>query len=152
MANKIYNKSLIYYLYEKGYRQKLICVITGYNQSLISKTMKKEDGCIPSLDGATEEQLQRKYVVDTILECKVLRKYTGTNFDDQDKAYIKLLDFCLVDRVLIRKLYAAITQYKISVAYRKPKEIIKNFDPFGLGIENEYWQNFLNEIFKNDKI
>ena len=152
--NKIYNKSLVYYLCEQGYRQKLICVITGYNQPFVSKLLKKDaaGSCVPSINGATEEQLQRKYVVDKILAARVLRKYTGTMFDEQDKAYIKLLDYCLVDRTLIRKLYATTTQYKISSAYRKTTEIIKKFDPFGLDIEEEYWQTFLKEVFKDDKV
>ena len=148
----MYNKSALLWLYEHGYRQKLICLIMGYNQSFVSKNCNNPRNYIPTFDTANENQLRRKYVVDRILECRVLRKFETTRFDIQDKAYIKLLDFCLVDRDMIRKRYATTTQYKISQAYREKKDIIKQFDPMGLDISQEDWQLFLDVIFKDDEI
>lgn len=148
----MYNKSLLLWLYEHGYRQKLICLITGYNQSFVSKNCNNPRNYVPTLDTANDNQLRRKMVVDRILEHRVLRKFETTRFDDQDRAYIKLLDYCLVDRDYIRKLYATTTQYKISQAYRAKKEILKKFDPMGLDIEQEDWDLFLAEIFKDDEI
>ena len=139
----MHNKSLVLYLYAEGYRQKLICLITGYNQSFVSKNSRNPKNFLPSIEGATEDQLRRKFVLDRITECRVLRKFKTNNFDEQDKAYIKLLDFCLVSRDDVRKLYRAHSMYRISNAYRSNKEIIKKFDPMGLDIDEEDWQLFL---------
>lgn len=148
----MYNKSALLWLYEHGYRQKLICLIMGYNQSFVSKNCNNPRNYIPTFDTANEAQIRRKYVVDKILECKQLRKFDSIRFDDQDKAYIKLLDYCLVDRNAIRKIYATTTQYKVSQAYREKKEIIKKFNPAGLDISDSDWESFLNAIFKSDEI
>ena len=148
----MYNKSALLWLYEHGYRQKLICIIMGYNQSFVSKNCSNPRNYIPTFDTANENQLRRKYVVDRILECKQLRKFENIHFNEQDKAYIKLLDYCLVDRDAIRKIYATTTQYKVSRAYREKKEIIKNFDPAGLDIAQADWELFLSAIFKDEEI
>ena len=141
----MHNVSLIKYLYQSGYRQKLICIITGYNQSIVSKHSNNPRPYVPTLETANENQLRRKMVVDRILECRVLKKYDGKMFSEQDTIYMKLLDFCLVDRDQIRKLYRATTQYKISNSFRKEKEIIKNFEPLGLDIQPEDWMLFLEQ-------
>lgn len=141
----MHNVSLIKYLYQSGYRQKLICIITGYNQSIVSKHCNNPRPYVPTLETANENQLRRKMVVDRICECRVLKKYDGKMFSEQDTIYMKLLDFCLVDRDEIRKLYRATTQYKIANAFRKKKEIIKNFEPLGLDIQPEDWELFLEQ-------
>ena len=64
------NGSLIKYLHQAGYRQKLIQIITGYNQSSISKYVNSTRPLIPSIDFISEEQKVRKYVVDRILELR----------------------------------------------------------------------------------
>lgn len=141
----MHNVSLIKYLYQSGYRQKLICIITGYNQSIVSKHSNNPRPYVPTLETANENQLRRKMVVDRILECRVLKKYDGKMFSEQDTIYMKLLDFCLVDRDRIRQLYRATTQYKISNSFRKDKSIIKNFEPLGLDIQPEDWALFLEQ-------
>jgi hypothetical protein len=141
----MHNVSLIKYLQQAGYRQKLICIITGYNQSIVSKHSKNPRPYVPTLDTANDNQLRRKMVVDRILECRVLKKCDGKMFSEQDTIYMKLLDFCLVDRDAIRKLYHMTSMYKIAFAVRKDKEIIKNFDPAGIDIEEEDWQLFLEQ-------
>lgn len=141
----MHNVSLIKYLHQAGYRQKLICIITGYNQSIVSKHCNNPRPYVPTLETANENQLRRKMVVDRILECKVLRKYDGKMFSEQDTIYMKLLDFCLVDRDAIRKLYCTTTMYKLANAFRKDKEIIKKFDPMQIGIEPEDWALFIEQ-------
>ena len=141
----MHNVSLIKYLYQSGYRQKLICIITGYNQSIVSKHCNNPRPYIPTLETANENQLRRKMVVDKICECRVLKKYDGKMFSEQDTIYMKLLDFCLIDRDKIRQLYRTTTQYKISNSFRKPKDIIKNFEPLGLDIQPEDWELFLEQ-------
>ena len=148
----MYNKSALLWLYERGYRQKLICLIMGYNQSFVSKNCNNPRNYIPTFDTANNDQIRRKYVVDRILECKPLLKFESYHFDEQDKAYIKLLDTLLVDRNAIRKLYATTSQYKVSQAYREKAEIIKQFNPAGLEITDEDWQLLLQAIFKDEKI
>jgi hypothetical protein len=141
----MHNVSLIKYLYQSGYRQKLICIITGYNQSIVSKHCNNPRSYIPTLETANENQLRRKMVVDRICECRVLKKYDGKMFSEQDTIYMKLLDFCLIDRDKIRQLYRTTTQYKISNSFRKQKDIIKNFEPLGLDIQPEDWELFLEQ-------
>lgn len=147
----MHNKSAVLYLYEQGYRQKLICLIMGYNQSFVSKNCNNPRNYIPSFNHANTAQIQRKFVVDKILEHRVLRKFKSNGFDEQDKAYIKLLDYCLVDRDIVRQLYCTISPYKIAIAFRAKKDIIKDFDPDGLGIPHEYWEEFLKQVFKDEE-
>lgn len=144
----MHNVSLIKWLYQKGYRQKIIGLITGYNQSYISKNCNSSKPYLPTIDTANEEQLRRKAVIDIILECKILRHFEQIGFCEQDKIYIKLLDYCLVDRDIIRKLYRTTSMYKISKALRLDKDKIKEFDPMGLNIEQEDWELLLEQIFK----
>lgn len=141
----MHNISLIKYLQQAGYRQKLICIITGYNQSIVSKHCKNPRPYIPTLETANENQLRRKMVLDRILECRVLKKCDGKMFSEQDTIYMKLLDFCLVERDAVRKLYYTTSMYKISAAFRKDKTIICKFDPAGLDISEEDWQLFLEQ-------
>ena len=148
----MYNKSALLWLYENGYRQKLICLIMGYNQSFVSKNCNNPRNYIPTFETANDNQIRRKYVIDRILERRKLLKFESFHFDEQDKAYIKLLDYLLVDRDAIRKLYATSSQYKVSQAYREKTEIIKTFNPAGLDISQEDWELFLNAIFKEEKI
>lgn len=146
----MHNKSAVLYLYEQGYRQKLICLITGYNQSFISKNCNNPRNYIPTFANANDGQIARKFVVDRLLECRVLRKFDSLQFNEQDRIYIKLLDFMLVDRDNIRKLYRTTSGYKVAQALRAPKEIIKNFDPDGLSIPHDAWQLVLEQIFKSE--
>ena len=141
----MHNISLIKYLHQAGYRQKLICIITGYNQSIVSKHSNNPRPYVPTLETANEHQLKRKMIVDRILECKVLKKYDGKMFSEQDTIYMKLLEYCLVDKDKIRQLYRATTQYKISNAFRKDKDIIKKFDPLGIDVQPEDWALFLEQ-------
>lgn len=148
----MYNKSALLWLYEQGYRQKLICIIMGYNQSFVSKNCNNPRNYIPTFETANENQIRRKYVIDRVLECRKLLKFENIHFDEQDKAYIKLLDYLLVDRNAIRKIYATTSQYKVSQAYREKAEIIKTFNPAGLDIAPEDWQLLLQAIFKENEI
>lgn len=148
----MYNKSALLWLYEQGYRQKLICLIMGYNQSFVSKNCNNPRNYIPTFETANDSQRKRKHIIDRILECKKLLKFENMFFDEQDKAYIKLLDFCLVDRDAIRQLYATVSQYRISQAYREKKDIIKKLDPAGLDISPEDWELLLKAIFAANEI
>jgi hypothetical protein len=136
------NVSLIKYLYLKGYRQKVIQIITGYAQSTISKNVNSSRPYIPSMDTINKEQAIRKEVVDKILECKEI---STVEFCDQDRAYIKLLDYLLVDREKIRKLYYNISQYKISQVLHSNKYKKEDFNPAFLGISEEDFKLFLDK-------
>ena len=115
----------------------------GYSQSYISKTINNvTKPFIPSIDYINEDQLTRKYVVDTILELKHL---PTVQFGDQDRAYIKLLDYLLVDREKIRKLYYNVSQYKISQAYRSKKISLSDFDPTLIGLTTQEYAKFLEK-------
>ena len=135
------NDSLVMYLHLRGYRQKNICLITGYNQPAVSKIIRGVRPIVPSLDEITEDQIRRKYVVDTILECKELPTQT---FCEQDCAYIKLLDFLLVDKEVINKMYYNHSPYKIAQAHRQTDVGMKDFDPSLIGISQEDYDFFLN--------
>lgn len=136
------NGSLIKWLYQNGYRQKLIQIITGYKQPSISKYCKTERPFIPSIDSINEEQSTRKYVIDRILE---LRSLPTIGFTDQDRAYIKLLDYCLVDKEKIYKLYYNVSQYKIAQTFRSNKVTKENFQPQLIGLTDEEYQTFLEK-------
>lgn len=143
------NASLVLYLYQNGYRQKLICLITGYNQSAVSKIVNKKDNCFPSIDNITEEQMLRKYVIDRILEC---RELPFTNFTDQDTAYIQLLNFLLVDKEKIRKLYYNHPQYKINKALINKRVVKEDFQPELIGLTDEEFQTVIPKICKENEI
>lgn len=136
------NGSLIRWLYQNGYRQKLIQIITGYKQPTISKIVNSHRPFIPSIDNINDEQATRKYVVDRILE---LRSLPTQGFTDQDRAYIKLLEYCLVDKEKIRKLYYNISQYKVAQTLRSNKIKKEDFHPELIGLTNEEYQCFLEK-------
>ena len=137
------NASLILWLYKHGYRQKLIQIITGYTQSSISKYCNPKKDYIPSIDNINEEQMLRKYVVDTFLECKDL---PTEGFSEQDQIYIQILDYLLVDKEKIRKMYFNISQYKISKAFRRKDLDFRNFMPQLVGLTDEEYSKFLEKI------
>lgn len=112
------NVGLIKWLYNNGYRQKLIKIITGYAQSTISKNVNNVRPFMPSMDAINQDQMIRKKVVDRLLEC---RSIPTIEFCDMDRHYIKLLDYMLVDREKIRKLYFNVPQYKIAQVFRSNK-------------------------------
>lgn len=138
------NGSLIKYLHQAGYRQKLIQIITGYNQSSISKYVNSTRPLIPSIDFISEEQKVRKYVVDRILE---LRQLPTQGFTDQDKAYIKLLEYCLVDKELIYKMYYNVGTYKVAQVLRSKKIVKESFEPELIGLTADEYQTFLAATF-----
>lgn len=117
----------------------------GYSQGYISKIYNAETKYIPTLEHITEEQRIRKYVVDRILECKVITT-NERMFNDNDIAYIKLLDFCLVDRDKIRATYYNISQYRISKAFRDKKITFAAFDPYSIGLTQDEYNLFLDSI------
>ena len=137
------NASLILWLYRHGYRQKIIQIITGYNQSSISKYCHPKKDYVPSLQNINDEQLVCKYVVDRILEC---RELPTESFTEQDKYYIKLLDYLLVDKEKIRKMYFNISQYKISQTLRSKKIDFRNFQPQLIGLTDDEYNIFLDKV------
>lgn len=136
------NGSLIKWLHQNGYRQKLIQIITGYKQPTISKIVNSKRPIIPSIDAINNEQEIRKYVVDRILE---LRPLPTQGFTDQDKCYIKLLDYCLVDKEKIRSLYYNVTQYKVAQTLRSHKIKKEDFHPQLIGLTDEEYKYFLDK-------
>ena len=85
----------------------------------------------------------RKYVVDTFLECKDL---PTEGFSEQDQIYIQILDYLLVDKEKIRKMYFNISQYKISKAFRRKDLDFRNFMPQLVGLTDEEYSKFLEKI------
>lgn len=142
----MYNISAVRWLQQAGYRQKLTQIILGYSQSYISKIYNsKETKYVPSIDHITPEQYTRKYVVDKILECKPINHNEAT-FNNIDIAYIKLLDYCLVDREQIRSIYYNISPYKVAKAFRDNKISIADFVPQCIGITDEEFKLFLDQV------
>lgn len=136
----MYNVSAIKALFQMGYRNKLIQIITGYKQSYISKMVNSPRPYIPSLDNITEEQATRKFVIDRILE---MRQLPTIGFGEQDRSYIKLLDYCLVDKEKIRKLYYNISTYKVSQTLKSKNIKKEDFNPNLIGITDEQFACFL---------
>lgn len=95
---------------------------------------------IPSIDTANKEQLTRKYVVDRILE---LRAIPTMGFTDQDKCYIKLLLYCLVDKEVICKMYHTISKYKMAQVFRSDKYKKEDFDPTLIDLTQDEYNLFL---------
>lgn len=118
----------------------------GYSQSYISKICAKESKYVPSIEHITEEQKVRKYVVDRILECKPITRNEAM-FNDADIAYIKLMDWCLVDREKIKAVYYNISPYKVSRAFRDNKVTFVQFDPKLIGLTEEEFSIFLEKVF-----
>lgn len=137
------NWSLVTYLYQRGYRPKLIKLVTGYPDSSIAKIIHSPKKVLPSLDGATEEQLVLVYVIDSILECKPL---ISVNFCEQDEYYIKLLDYMLVSRERIAKLYNNISAYKLSRVLGSRKISYRELNPYLLGLTDDDYATLLKAI------
>lgn len=101
---------------------------------------------MPTIDHITEDQKIRKYVVDRILECRAIT-VNDSMFSDVDVAYIKLLDYCLVDREKIRAVYYNVSPYKVSRAFRNSKISLIQFQPQLIGITEEEFTIFLENVF-----
>lgn len=136
------NVSLIKYLHKKGYRPKLIQIITGYSQSVVSKGIHSERPYIPTINNINEEQAIRKYVVDRFLEC---RELPVAGFTEQDRVYIKILNYLLVDKEKISKLYYTISQYKINQAIRDKALSVVIFNPYLIDLTDEEFNCFLEK-------
>ena len=81
-------------------------------------------------------------MIDRILE---LRQLPTIGFTEQDRTYIKLLDYCLVDKEKIYKLYYNISQYKVAQTLRSNKIKKEDFHPELIGLTNEEYQCFLDK-------
>lgn len=143
MAAK-YNKSSIIWLYLHGYRQKLIQLILGYPQPTVSKAIANKDKIMADFD-LDETQLMRKYVIDRFLE---LRPIPCGGYSDNDKCYIKWLDYLLVDHEKIKKLYYNISQYRVNNALRTDKVDMLDFMPQLIGLEDAEY-NVLADYIRN---
>lgn len=95
---------------------------------------------LPSIDNANEDQMTRKYVVDRILE---LRPIPTMGFSDQDKYYIKLLLYCLVDKERICKLYHTVSKYKLAQVFRSDKYKKEDFEPTLIDLTQDEYDAFL---------
>jgi hypothetical protein len=100
--------AIIKLLFEQGYREKIIKMITGYNQSYINKIKNNKlhqkteiDMSNNLLDIMTEEQKIRYRAVNKIL---FLKEITSNDLEDDIK-YIQLLKFFLVEKEDIYNLY-----------------------------------------------
>lgn len=74
-----------------------------------------------------------------------MRPLPTQGFTDQDRAYIKLLEYCLVDKEKIRKLYYNISQYKVAQTLRSTKIKKEDFQPQLIGLTEEEYQCFLEK-------
>lgn len=95
---------------------------------------------LPSIDNANEEQMTRKYVVDRVLE---VRPIPTLGFSDQDKCYIKLLLYCLVDKERICKLYHTVSKYKLAQTFRSNKYKKEDFEPTLIDLTQDEYNAFL---------
>lgn len=130
--------------HEKGYRQKVIQIITQYNQPYINKVInqKLHQGVQYSDDIKlilSEEQKKRLDAVNRILSCKDI--FTE-NFD-QEIIYMKLLRFFLVSKDDIYNLYNYISKRRINTYLVMKKLEIKDFDASLLGIEQEVYYDLI---------
>lgn len=125
-------------LYEKGYRQKLIQIITQYNQSYISKIInqKLHQGIILTGDielVLDENQKERLNAVNKIISCDDI----FTDDFNQEIIYMKLLRFFLIEKEQIYNLYNYISKRRIN-SYLLMKGLhIKDFKPELLDIKKE---------------
>lgn len=142
------NWSLVTYLYQRGYRQKLIKLVTGYPNSSIAKIVHSPRKVLPSLDGATEQELLLVYVIDSILSCRPL---TSINFGEEDERYIKLLDYLMVPREQITKMYPNVTPYRLARVYRSKKVNFHQLNPYLLGLNDDEYGALLAAIDKYEE-
>ena len=94
--------------------------------------------------------MRRKAVIDRILQITALKKQEGSNFTQNDRIYIRLLEYMLVERDRIKQLYYMIEPYKISSAYRAPTKIVYDFKPEMLEIPQEEWDLLIEQMQKWD--
>lgn len=139
------NKALIIKgLYSKGYRQKVIQIITQYNQPYINKIIN--DKIHKTVDYSddikiylTDEQKQRLDAVNRILACKDI----FTEDFNQEIIYMKLLRFFLVSKEDIYNLYNYISKRKINTYLVMKKLEIKDFDASLLGIDQRVYYDLI---------
>jgi hypothetical protein len=100
------NVLLVKQLARNGYREKVIKMITGLNQSYINKIIngklhKETEIPADEIIDMTEEQKRRLNAANKILMCEEI----ATNDMEQDIKYMHLLKFFMVDKEDIYNLY-----------------------------------------------
>lgn len=105
VENKV---AIIEKLFEMGYREKVVKMITGFNQSYINKIKnkklhKKDKVELPNsiLELLDEKQTKRLEAANKILLCKEIT----SNDLEEDIKYIQLLRFFLIEKENIYNLY-----------------------------------------------
>lgn len=143
--DNIGNKALIIKaLDSKGYRQKIIQIITQYNQPYISKVLNQKihktavysDDIKLYLDEGQKERLD---AVNRILLCNDI----FTNTFDQEIIYMKLLRFFLVSKEDVYNLYNYISKRRINTYLVMKKLHIKDFDASLLGIDQRVYYDLI---------
>ena len=141
------NALLVKKLSQMGYREKIIKMITGFNQSYINKVINNK--LYKDLDADAEElvisaeQIKKIDAVDKILSCAEI--YTEDK--EQELMYIHLLKFFLVEKETIYKMFPYLTKRKIAQDFMKKNIDILNFDSTLLGIPREIYLDLIIDFF-----
>lgn len=147
VENKV---AIIEKLFEMGYREKVVKMITGFNQSYINKIKnkklhKKDKVELPNsiLELLDEKQTKRLEAANKILLCKEIT----SNDLEEDIKYIQLLRFFLIEKENIYNLYIHWTKSKINRYMTKKGVEILNFDSTLLDIEREVYLDLIIDYF-----
>lgn len=142
------NVLLVKQLARNGYREKVIKMITGLNQSYINKIIngklhKETEIPADEIIDMTEEQKRRLNAANKILMCEEI----ATNDMEQDIKYMHLLKFFMVDKEDIYNLYQHWSKTKISKLLLKKDVDILSFDCTLIGIDKADYLDLIIDYF-----
>ena len=142
------NVLLVKQLAANGYREKIIKMITGLNQSYINKIIngklhKETELPVDVNIDMTEEQRVRLNAANKVLMCEEIT----TNDMNQDIKYMHLLKFFMIEKEDIYNLYQHWSKSKINRYLLKKDVDILTFDSTLIGIEKADYLDLIIDYF-----
>ena len=129
------------WLFYHGYSVKATAVILKQTVDAVGSAVNGKG--VLSINNLTEEELQRRRIVDIYLDCGGI---VTPNFNDNDRIYIQMMRWLGVPREYIQKLYYYIEPHRLKKVIWHRNIPWKNFDESLLGLERDEYIEFLRAI------
>lgn len=129
------------WLFYHGYSVKATAVILKQTVKAVASAVNEKG--ILSINDLTEEELQRRRIVDIYLDCSGI---VTPRFNDNDRIYIQMMRWLGVPREYIQKLYYYVDPHQLKRIIWGRNIPWRNFDESLLGLERDEYMEFLRTI------
>lgn len=138
------NKNAVMELYNRGYQSRHIAIVMGCKKSTLFNVTRVKQITEPTLKFLNKQQKQRLFVLDKLLELKLV----STKWCSNDYYYITILRFLHIPKDTIRNMYKSAPQVPLARALREKSPYLGQFDYTVLGINSEEWFEFVAASYK----